>query len=112
MITARWVKALAGAATMVLVLASSAALAQNNQVKQMEANVLGEQTVFTVDLQGPLAQKPADFTTQNPAKISMVASRTTSSRARSPVSAPNRRPPGCVSRRFPCRRQRRGRRVR
>ncbi|MGX0137190.1 type IV pilus secretin PilQ [Cupriavidus metallidurans] len=71
MITARWVKALAGAATMVLVLASPAALAQNNQVKQMEANVLGEQTVFTVDLQGPLAQKPADFTTQNPAKIAI-----------------------------------------
>jgi len=71
MITARWVKALAGAAAMVLVLASPAALAQNNQVKQMEANVIGEQTVFTVDLQGPLAQQPADFTTQNPAKIAI-----------------------------------------
>jgi len=71
MITARWVKALAGAAAMVLVLASPAALAQNNQVKQMEANVVGEQTVFTIDLQGPLAQKPADFTTQNPAKIAI-----------------------------------------
>jgi len=71
MITARWVKALAGAAAMVLVLASPAALAQNNQVKQVEANVVGEQTVFTIDLQGPLAQKPADFTTQNPAKIAI-----------------------------------------
>jgi len=71
MITARWVKALAGAAAMMLVLASPAALAQNNQIKQMEANVIGEQTVFTVDLQGPLAQQPADFTTQNPAKIAI-----------------------------------------
>ena len=71
MITTRWVKALAGAATMALALASLPALAQNNQVKQMEANVVGEQTVFTVDLQGPLPQKPADFATQNPAKIAI-----------------------------------------
>lgn len=71
MITARWVRALAGASAMALVLASPAALAQNNQIKQVEANVVGEQTVFTVDLQGPLAQKPADFSTQNPAKIAI-----------------------------------------
>ena len=71
MITARWVRALAGASAMALVLASPAALAQNNKLRQVEANVVGEQTVFTVDLQGPLAQKPADFTTQNPAKIAI-----------------------------------------
>ncbi|CAG2136185.1 Type IV pilus biogenesis and competence protein PilQ precursor [compost metagenome] len=71
MITARWYRALAGAAAMALVLASPAAHAQTNQLKQVEANVVGEQTVFTVDLQGPLAQKPADFTTQNPAKIAI-----------------------------------------
>ena len=71
MITARWVRALAGASAMALVLASPAALAQNNQLKQVDANVVGEQTVFTVDLQGPLSQKPADFTTQNPAKIAI-----------------------------------------
>lgn len=71
MITARWVRALAGTAAMALVLASPAALAQNNQLKQVEANVVGEQTVFTVDLKSPLAQKPADFTTQNPAKIAI-----------------------------------------
>ncbi|WP_313819124.1 type IV pilus secretin PilQ [Cupriavidus sp.] len=71
MITARWYRALAGAAAMALVLASPAAHAQTNQLKQVEANVVGEQTVFTVDLQGPLGQKPADFTTQNPAKIAI-----------------------------------------
>ena len=71
MITVRWVRALAGAAAMALVLASPAALAQKNQLRQVEANVVGEQTVFTVDLQGPLAQKPVDFTTQNPAKIAI-----------------------------------------
>ena len=71
MITARWYRALAGAAAMALVLASPAAHAQTNQLKQVEANVVGEQTVFTVDLQGPLTQKPADFTTQNPAKIAI-----------------------------------------
>ncbi|GJG97110.1 type IV pilus secretin PilQ [Cupriavidus pauculus] len=71
MITSRWVRALAGASAMALVLASPAALAQHNQLKQVDANVVGEQTVFTVDLQGPLAQKPADFTTQNPAKIAI-----------------------------------------
>lgn len=51
MITVRWVRALAGAAAMALVLASPAALAQKNQLRQVEANVVGEQTVFTVDLQ-------------------------------------------------------------
>ncbi|MDT6964342.1 type IV pilus secretin PilQ [Cupriavidus sp. SZY C1] len=71
MITARWVRALARASAMALVLASPAALAQNNQLKQVEANVVGEQTVFTVDLKSPLAQKPVDFTTQNPAKIAI-----------------------------------------
>lgn len=71
MITARWVRALAGASAMALVLASPAALAQNNQLRRVEANVVGEQTVFTVDLQGPLAQKPVDFSTQNPAKIAI-----------------------------------------
>ncbi|TSP10825.1 type IV pilus secretin PilQ [Cupriavidus campinensis] len=71
MITARWYRALAGAAAMALVLASPAAHAQTNQLKRVEANVVGEQTVFTVDLQGPLGQKPADFTTQNPAKIAI-----------------------------------------
>lgn len=71
MITARWVRALAGASAMALVLASPAALAQNNQIRQVEANVVGEQTVFTIDLKGPLSQKPVDFTTQNPAKIAI-----------------------------------------
>ncbi len=67
----RWYRALAGAATMALVLAAPAALAQTNQVKSVDANVVGEQTLFTIDLQSPLAQKPADFTTQNPARIAI-----------------------------------------
>ncbi|WER45726.1 type IV pilus secretin PilQ [Cupriavidus sp. WKF15] len=67
----RWYRALAGAATMALVLAAPAALAQANQVKSVEANVVGEQTVFTIDLQSPPAQKPADFTTQKPARIAL-----------------------------------------
>ncbi|RZT32455.1 type IV pilus secretin PilQ [Cupriavidus agavae] len=71
MITARWVRTLAGASAMALMLASPAALAQNNQLRQVDANVVGEQTVFTVDLKSPLAQKPVDFTTQNPSKIAI-----------------------------------------
>ncbi|KWR91649.1 type IV pilus secretin PilQ [Cupriavidus sp. IDO] len=67
----RWYRALAGAATMALVLAAPAALAQGNKVKSVDASVVGEQTVFTVDLDAPLTQKPADFTTQNPAKIAI-----------------------------------------
>ncbi|WP_137925285.1 type IV pilus secretin PilQ [Cupriavidus sp. 2SB] len=71
MITARWVRTLAGASAMALMLAAPAAFAQNNQLKQVDANVVGEQTVFTVDLKSPLAQKPVDFTTQNPSKIAI-----------------------------------------
>lgn len=67
----RWYRALAGAMTMTLVLAAPAALAQGNQVKSVDANVVGEQTLFTIDLQTPPAQKPADFTTQNPARIAI-----------------------------------------
>ncbi|QYY31331.1 MULTISPECIES: type IV pilus secretin PilQ [Cupriavidus] len=67
----RWYRALAGAMTMTLVLAAPAALAQGNQVKSVDANVVGEQTLFTIDLQSPPAQKPADFTTQNPARIAI-----------------------------------------
>ncbi|RLK29672.1 type IV pilus secretin PilQ [Cupriavidus plantarum] len=69
--TARWYRALAGAAAMALVLATPAAWAQTNQVKQVDANVIGEQTVFTVDLQTAPREKPADFTTQNPARIAI-----------------------------------------
>lgn len=71
MIKGQWFRALAGAAAMALALASSGALAQNNRVRQVDANVVGEQTVFTVELQSPPKQKPADFTTQNPAKIAI-----------------------------------------
>ncbi|CAG2155023.1 type IV pilus secretin PilQ [Cupriavidus numazuensis] len=67
----RWYRTLAGAMTMALVLAAPAALAQGNQVKSVDANVVGEQTLFTIDLQSPPAQKPADFTTQNPARIAI-----------------------------------------
>ncbi|CAG9179020.1 Type IV pilus biogenesis and competence protein PilQ [Cupriavidus laharis] len=67
----RWYRALAGAMTMALALAAPAALAQGNQVKSVDANVVGEQTLFTIDLQSPPAQKPADFTTQNPARIAI-----------------------------------------
>jgi len=67
----RWYRALAGAATMALVLAAPAALAQGNQVKSVDSSVVGEQTVFTVELQAPPTQKPADFTTQNPARIAI-----------------------------------------
>jgi len=67
----RWIQALVGAASMALVLAAPAALAQSNTVKSVDANVMGEQTVFTIDLQGPPAQKPVDFTTQNPARIAI-----------------------------------------
>ncbi|CAG9186615.1 type IV pilus secretin PilQ [Cupriavidus pampae] len=69
--TTRWYRALAGAAAMVLVLATPAAWAQTNQIKQVDANVIGEQTVFTMDLQAPPREKPADFTTQNPARIAI-----------------------------------------
>ncbi|WP_423195808.1 MULTISPECIES: type IV pilus secretin PilQ [unclassified Cupriavidus] len=71
MITARWYRALAGAAAMALVLAAPVAQAQTNQVKQVDANVIGEQTVFTVDLQSAPAEKPVDFTTQTPARIAI-----------------------------------------
>ncbi len=73
MTLSRWYRTLAGAATMALALAlaAPAALAQGNQVKSVDANVLGEQTLFTIDLQSPPAQKPVDFTTQNPARIAI-----------------------------------------
>ncbi|MBY4949920.1 type IV pilus secretin PilQ [Cupriavidus respiraculi] len=45
--------------------------APGNAIQQVEATTVGEQTVFTVTLQGPLAQPPADFTTQNPPKIAL-----------------------------------------
>ncbi|CAG9171131.1 type IV pilus secretin PilQ [Cupriavidus pinatubonensis] len=71
MTLSRWYRALAGAMTMALVLAAPAALAQGNQVKSVDANVVGEQTLFTIELQSSPAQKPVDFTTQNPARIAI-----------------------------------------
>ncbi|MGO4327052.1 type IV pilus secretin PilQ [Cupriavidus sp. 2TAF22] len=74
MIMGRWYRALAGAAVMMLALAAPAAMAQSttgNAVKRVDATALGEQTVFTVEMAGPLAQKPADFTTQNPPKLAI-----------------------------------------
>ncbi len=75
MIMGRWYRALAGAAVMMLVLGAPAASAQSsttgNTVKRVDASMVGEQTVFTVELQGPPAQKPADFTTQNPPKLAI-----------------------------------------
>ncbi|KJK22841.1 secretin [Burkholderiaceae bacterium 16] len=74
MIIGRWYRALAGAAVMVLVLGAPAAQAQSttgNAVKRVDATTVGEQTVFTVELQGPPSQKPADFTTQNPPKLAI-----------------------------------------
>ncbi|QOT76155.1 type IV pilus secretin PilQ [Cupriavidus basilensis] len=74
MIMGRWYRALAGAAMMTLVLAAPAALAQptpGNAIKRVDATTVGEQTVFTVEMQGPPAQKPADFTTQNPPKLAI-----------------------------------------
>lgn len=74
MIMGRWYRALAGAAVMMLVLGAPAAQAQSttgNAVKHVDATTVGEQTVFTVELQGPPTQKPADFTTQNPPKLAI-----------------------------------------
>ncbi|WP_420994452.1 type IV pilus secretin PilQ [Cupriavidus sp. 30B13] len=74
MIMGRWYRALAGAAVMMLALAAPAAMAQaaaGNTVKRVDATTVGEQTVFTVELAGTPAQKPADFTTQNPPKIAI-----------------------------------------
>lgn len=75
MTLARWYRALAGAVmtTMALVLVSAApaALAQSNRVKSVDASVVGEQTVLTIELERPPAQKPVDFTTQNPARLAI-----------------------------------------
>ncbi|SCU84259.1 Pili assembly protein PilQ [Cupriavidus necator] len=75
MTLARWYRALAGAARMamalLLVIAAPAALAQSNRIKSVDVSMVGEQTVFTVELERPLAQKPADFTTQNPARLAI-----------------------------------------
>lgn len=74
MIMGRWYRALAGAAAMMLILGAPAAQAQSttgNTVKRVDATTVGEQTVFTVELQGPPTQKPADFTTQNPPKLAI-----------------------------------------
>ncbi|WP_454732289.1 MULTISPECIES: type IV pilus secretin PilQ [Cupriavidus] len=74
MIMGRWYRALAGAAVMMLALAVPAAMAQStagNTVKRVDATTAGEQTIFTVELAGVPAQKPADFTTQNPPRIAI-----------------------------------------
>ncbi|MGH8786245.1 MAG: type IV pilus secretin PilQ [Cupriavidus necator] len=75
MTLARWYRALAGAARMamalLLVIAAPAALAQSNRIKSVDVSMVGEQTVFTVELERPLTQKPADFTTQNPARLAI-----------------------------------------
>ncbi|CAJ94504.1 Type II secretory pathway, component HofQ [Cupriavidus necator] len=75
MTLARWYRALAGAARMamalLLVIAAPAALAQSNRIKSVDVSMVGEQTVFTIELERPLAQKPADFTTQNPARLAI-----------------------------------------
>ncbi len=71
----RWYRALAGAAkttlALLLVIAAPAALAQSNRIKAVDVSMVGEQTVLTVELERPLAQKPADFTTQNPARLAI-----------------------------------------
>ncbi|QQX84126.1 type IV pilus secretin PilQ [Cupriavidus necator] len=75
----RWYRALAGAAkttmalalALLLVIAAPAALAQSNRIKAVDVSMVGEQTVFTIELERPLAQKPADFTTQNPARLAI-----------------------------------------
>ncbi|AQV95854.1 secretin [Cupriavidus necator] len=75
MTPARWYRALAGAArtamALLLVIAAPAALAQSNRIKAVDVSMVGEQTVFTIELERPLAQKPADFTTQNPARLAI-----------------------------------------
>jgi type IV pilus assembly protein PilQ len=79
MTLARWYRALAGAAktTMAMALAlwlgiaAPAALAQSNRIKSVDVSTVGEQTVLMVELERPLAQKPADFTTQNPARLAI-----------------------------------------
>ncbi|WP_042882573.1 type IV pilus secretin PilQ [Cupriavidus necator] len=71
MTLARWYRALAGALITTLVLAAPAALAQSNRVKSVDASVVGEQTVLTIELERPPAQKPVDFTTQNPARLAI-----------------------------------------
>ncbi|MFJ4292446.1 type IV pilus secretin PilQ [Cupriavidus sp. NPDC089707] len=75
MTPARWYRALAGAASATLALwlliAAPAALAQSNRIKAVDVSTVGEQTVFTVELERPLAQKPMDFTTQNPARLAI-----------------------------------------
>ncbi|WP_432258499.1 type IV pilus secretin PilQ [Cupriavidus sp. TMH.W2] len=75
MTPARWYRALAGAAktamALLLLIAAPAALAQGNRIKSVDVSSVGEQTVFTVELERPLTQKPADFTTQNPARLAI-----------------------------------------
>ncbi|SPA51260.1 type IV pilus secretin PilQ [Cupriavidus taiwanensis] len=79
MTPARWYRARAGAVmrTMAtalalwLALAAPAALAQANRIKSVDVSTTGEQTVLVVELERPLAQKPADFTTQNPARLAI-----------------------------------------
>ncbi|UDM50717.1 type IV pilus secretin PilQ [Cupriavidus sp. MP-37] len=79
MTPARWYRARAGAVmrTMAtalalwLAMAAPAALAQSNRIKSVDVSTTGEQTVLVVELERPLAQKPADFTTQNPARLAI-----------------------------------------
>ncbi|MFS8974397.1 type IV pilus secretin PilQ [Cupriavidus necator] len=77
MTLARWYRALAGAVmttmtlALLLMFAAPAAQAQSNRIKAVDAVVVGEQTVFTIELERPLTQKPADFTTQNPARLAI-----------------------------------------
>ncbi|MEM5431159.1 type IV pilus secretin PilQ [Cupriavidus oxalaticus] len=75
MTPARWYRALAGAASatlaLLLLIAAPTALAQSNRIKAVDVSTVGEQTVFTVELERPLAQKPIDFTTQNPARLAI-----------------------------------------
>ncbi|MBP0631282.1 MULTISPECIES: type IV pilus secretin PilQ [unclassified Cupriavidus] len=75
MTPARWYRALAGAASamlaLLLLIAAPAALAQSNRIKAVDVSTVGEQTVFTIELERPPAQKPMDFTTQNPARLAI-----------------------------------------
>ncbi|WP_454736765.1 type IV pilus secretin PilQ [Cupriavidus necator] len=77
MTLARWYRALAGAVMTTMTLAlllmfgAPAAQAQSNRIKAVDAVVVGEQTVFTIELERPLTHKPADFTTQNPARLAI-----------------------------------------
>jgi len=71
----RWIRAFAAVAAMALTLAMPAAWAQDsaaaNLIKSVDTATMGEQTIFTVDLQSPPSQPPVDFSTQSPARIAI-----------------------------------------